>query len=366
MKVLFVAWGSIDGLSHWRSLLPANAMGADIVCFDMNCKVVYEEAKYQPYEYDVAIVQSCWYDWQYKIIEKFRANGTKIILNVDDWIKGIGRRTKNLSEKSMWSTFAQADVQRMHERILRNADGILSSTIPLADKLSKYGRVGLAPNGLDLKRYSPWRDPIRDDGVIVGWAGGIGHSDVIREIAPAVNSAIDQLNADGIDTKLCIVGQDERSNFNRKDAMYLKWADKYIYPKYLSCFDISLAPSRDDSFYKYKSQLRLYEAIALGTPTIGGELYESEIDGFGTVCKTSDDWYNSIIEYASSESLRDSIRENCYSRVDEFTIDSRISLWQSEIQSLLDGSSTSAEQQLSLKNMPKTDKTSISQQHPVR
>lgn len=333
MKVLFVCWGDIDGLSHWRSYVPSRAWGADLVCIDMTGTIKFSEAQHKLGEYDVCIVQTCWYDWQHKVIEKLRLTGAKILINVDDWLRGIGRRAKLMGVTDLWQDFTKSEILDRHERILRESDGILASTPALAEKLSQFNRVGLAPNGLDLHRYSPWRDPVRDDGFIIGWAGGIGHGQVIREIAPQVRQAIEDLNSAGLKAQLCVVGQDERGAFGLPAALHLRWADKYLYPQYLSCFDLSLAPSRDDSFYRYKSQLRLYEGAALGTPTLGGPLYD-EMDGYGTICG-DEDWYDQIMRYATDATVPEQARKFCYEHIDRFTIEERISVWQSETRNLL-------------------------------
>lgn len=355
MKVLFVCWGSTDGLSHWRSLVPSRAMGADLICIDMHGRIAHADAQHSLDDYDVAVVQTCWYDWQNKVIKKLRSKGIKILLNVDDWIQGIGKRAKGSRKGEMWHDFTKKEIQESHLRILKEADGILASTEVLASKLSSLNDVDLAPNGVDMQRYQPWRDPTRDDGVIFGWAGGVGHADVIRDIAEPIGSAISDLNAEGIDAKLCVVGQDERLNFGQPNALHLKWADKFIYPQYLSCFDVSLAPSRDDSFYRYKSQLRLYEAAALGTPTLGGELYAGEMDGFGSICHNRDDWYDRCMDLGRNAPLRDEIRDFCYDNVDRFTIEARIGVWERSIQSL-SGSSTSEESPLSLSSTSDTSR----------
>jgi hypothetical protein len=331
----------------------------------MQHRLKINDTRHELGEYDVAIVQTGWYDWQYKLIKRLQSVGVPVLINIDDWIKGIGRRAKGLHANNMWNDFTKRSVQEMHERILRESDGILASTPVLASKLAKYNKVGLAPNGLDLQRYSHWRDPGRDDGFIVGWAGGVGHTEVIREISEPVSSAIRDLNAMGIKSKLCVVGQDERDSFGQPDALYMKWAGKHIYPKFLSCFDVSLAPSREDSFYRYKSQLRLYEAAALGTPTLGGELYSDEIEGFGEICRTRDDWYNAIMAYGSSPEMRDQTRQFCYDNVERFTIDHRIGLWESQIQSLL-GLNTNAEPQPYLKStFPVIESKTVSSLQPI-
>jgi glycosyltransferase involved in cell wall biosynthesis len=331
-------------------------MGADLLCIDMHGKIVHADAQHSLDDYDLAVVQTCWYDWQNRIIKRLRMKDIKILINVDDWIQGIGKRAKGSKPGQMWYDFTKKDIQESHLRILRQSDGILASTPILAAKLSELNEVGLAPNGVDLHRYEPWRDPTRDDGVIFGWAGGVGHQDVIREIAEPVSSAIADLNAEGVKAKLCVVGQDERISFGQPDALHLKWADKFIYPQYLSCFDVSLAPSRDDSFYRYKSQLRLYEAAALGTPTLGGSLYASEMDGFGSICLNRDDWYDLCMELGRSEAQRNGIRDFCYNNVERFTIESRIGTWESSIRNL-SGFATSVGSQHSSSNTNDTSKT---------
>lgn len=333
------------------------AMKADLLCFDTRQRLVVNQASREIHEYDAVIFQTCWYEWQFIMMKRIRSCGVKVFVNVDDWIKGIGRRAKGSQKGMMWHDFTKRGTIEMHEKILTNADGILASTPLLAEKLSQYNQVGLAPNGVDMRRYEPWQDPVRDDGFVIGWAGGVGHTDVILDIAEPVATAITDLNNEGIKAKLCIVGQDERESFGQPDALYLKWADKFIYPQYLSCFDISLAPSRDDSFYRYKSQLRLYEAAALGTPTLGGELYESEMDGFGEVCRSRDDWYNHIMEYGRSEELRQKTRDFCYDNIDRFTIETRIKTWESEIRRLLSGSSTSTVSPHSSRNTSETTRS---------
>lgn len=315
-------------------------MGADLICFDAG-RVTVNDTKHDLHDYDVAVVQTGWYEWQFNVIKRLQSVGIKVLFNIDDWIKGIGRRAKDMNTP-IWQDFTKPEIQDRHLKMMEQSDGILASTPVLADKLSQFNRVGLAPNGVDLHRYAPWRDPVRDDGFIVGWAGGVGHSDVIREIAEPVQSALADLNREGIKAKLCVVGQDERHNFGVDDAMYLRWADKMIYPQYLSCFDVSLAPSRDDSFYRYKSQLRLYEGAALGTPTLGGPLY-TEIEGYGVPCHEQQDWYDWIVELGMNQTERNAIRQHCYDNIDEFDINTRIETWKTQMSLLT--SSTSDEPQ---------------------
>ncbi len=144
----------------------------------------------------------------------------------------------------------------------------------------------------------------------------------------------------------------------------MKWASKHIYPQYLSCFDVSLAPSRDDSFYRYKSQLRLYEGAALGTPTLGGELYESEMGRFGWICRERDDWYQTLMMYGEDPELRNSTRQYCYDNIDRFTIETRIPTWLDATKTLLT-SSTSAVSPPSSSSITESDKTETLPAHNV-
>lgn len=317
--VLFVGWGGPEGVSHYRTILPARQIGAEWVIFDMSGRPTHGEGSSKSHK--VIVVQNCWNDWQLKMVLAMKKTGATVLMNIDDWIKGIGRRTTAHGNHAL---FADKETLRVHERLLRETDGIIASTDWLAERLRRYNdRVAVARNGIDPKRYQAWMDVERDMGVIVGWAGGTGHSDALRSIQEAVSDVVEAHD----EVSLWIVGQDETHLF-RCEATHRPWTDMHIYPKDLACFDINLAPSLNDDFYRAKSQLRLYEAWTLGTPTIGGGLYDEITDGLdGYIAHTPDDWRTYLDRLITDRDERAAMRANSLVSARGVTIERRRDEW---------------------------------------
>ena len=324
--ILFVGWGTAEGVSHYRTILPAKTMGAEYVIIGMDGRPVCGEGSRKHHE--LIIVQNCWADWQLKIVQKMKERGSKVIFNVDDWIKAIGRREGSHGHAAM---FRSRKVLDLHERIWAACDGAIVSTEWIAKKaLGLTDQIEVARNGIDPARYTPWMDVKRDMGTIIGWAGGTGHRDSLRSISNAVSSVVNEYP----EVSLWIVGQDESDVFDC-DTYHVKWSDMYLYPQQLACFDINLAPAMENDFYRAKSQLRLYEAWTLGTPTVASPLYDEITDGVdGLLAWGAGDFYAQLNKIVKSKELQASIREASIEKSKEVTIDARINEWERAIESL--------------------------------
>lgn len=326
--VLFVGWGGPDGVSHYRTILPAKTMGAEYVIFDMNGRPVCGEGSRT--DHRVIIVQNCWYDWQLRIVERMKKTGATVLFNVDDWIKGIGRREGSHGHAHL---FRSGKTNEIHRRIWTACDGAIVSTEWLAKKaLGLTDRIAVARNGIDPGRYTPWMDVERDMGIIIGWAGGTGHRDALRSISGAVSKVVN----DNSNVSLWIVGQDESDLFSCP-THHVAWSDMHLYPAKLACFDVNLAPALDNDFYRGKSQLRLYEALTLGTPSIVHPMYD-EIGKAGMVADgehyTWETCLRTLIEGEEGRKWRQVMRESALEQAKEVTIDARIGEWTAAIDAL--------------------------------
>lgn len=322
--VLFVGWGGLDGVSHYRTILPARTMGAEWVVFDMTGKPIGGEGVRKTHR--VIVVQNCWYDWQLRIIRKMKSTGAIVLFNCDDWIKGIGRRQGSHGHADM---FRNGKLLKIHQQIWDLCDGAIVSTQWLADKARMLtDNICVARNGIDPKRYQTWMDVERDMGLVIGWAGGTGHRDALSAISGAVSRVVN----DYPDVSLWIVGQDETDVFEC-DAFHVEWSDMYLYPAKLACFDINLAPALDDDFYRGKSQLRLYEAMTLGTPSIVHPMYD-EVGAAGYTVENGEDWGEALEMMIRSPKEMAEMRENALSQAKDVTIEARIGEWTNAIDTL--------------------------------
>lgn len=299
-------------------------MGAEYVIFGMDGRPVCGEGSRT--DHRVIVVQNCWYDWQLKMITKMQQSGAKVLFNCDDWIKGIGRRTDSHGHADI---FKKRDTLDTHFRMLSLCDGIIASTPWIAEKLYAYNpNIAIARNGIDPGRYTPWMDVVRDMGVIIGWAGGTGHRDALRAISEPVSRVV----RDNPEVSLWIVGQDESDLFSCP-VHRVDWSDMHLYPQQLACFDINLAPALDNDFYRGKSQLRLYEAMTLGTPSVVHPMYD-EVGMAGSIARTSDQWYGILSALVHDEELRNRQRYYAIEQAKEVTIDARIGEWVTAIDQL--------------------------------
>lgn len=332
-NVLFVGWGGAEGVSHYRTILPAKTMGAEWVIFDVNTgRPVFSEGSAT--HHDVIIVQNCWYDWQFKIIQAMKAKGSTVLMNVDDWIKSIGKLTTSHGNHEL---FGKKRTVTIHEQILRYCDGVITSTDWLADKIYNSGlnnNVAVARNGIDAERYRPWMDVERDMGIIIGWAGGTGHTDALRSVSEAVSRVVERHD----DVSLWIVGQNETGAFRCK-ANHAEWSDMHLYPKDLACFDINIAPAMDNDFYRSKSQLRLYEAMTMGTPSVVHPMYD-EVGQAGVIARTPAEWERCLEALVSDERLRDRMRHYALKQAQGVTIQARINEWTQAIEALAPAASS--------------------------
>lgn len=332
-NVLFIGTGT-GGIFHYRSKIPSMAMGASFIAQDQSGKVVLSSQDDQP-DPDVAIIQMPILDWQVAQILRMQGEGIKVLVNVDDYLPAVRRLG---SSHSFSEQFTKGLIRR-HEKCLTIADGVVASTPWLATRMRKYNKnVYICGNGLDLGRYDHVDKPIKDTPPIIGWSGGTGHLAAFRGIAGAIRDVM--WENDGI--QFVSVGEDFTELVNSDKSLegrchHLKWADMYVYPENISCFDIAVAPSESNDFFRAKSQLRYYESGAMSIPTIGSPLYDEIVEGVtGFVAYSDNDWFRHLNYLVNNreeaEKMGKAAREDV---VEKYTDKARVCEWEAAVDAIL-------------------------------
>lgn len=300
MSILFLGWGDADGVTHYRTILPAQTLGCDWGVVDMNGKVTLREGARD--HHDVIVVQTAWHKWQLKLIQNMKQQGSFVLLNVDDWVKGIGRMK---TSHGFASTFDSKKLLDIHYRIMRLADGVICSTDWLADRCRMMNpNVAVARNMLDLERYERVEEPVRDSGTVIGWAGGTGHREALRSVMEPLTDVL----VENEDVHFAMLGDDMSGMFGkvlRDRVHHLPWSPLQLYPELMAAFDMVIAPAQENDFYRAKSQLRFYEACAMGLPTVGAPMYDEIVrHDTGFIAETSDDWYRHLTYLVKNPEVR--------------------------------------------------------------
>lgn len=307
--ILFVGWGGADGVTHFRSVLPARMLDADLLVIGNDGKIVINDASKSMHQ--VIIVQNCWHEWQLKHIQNMKRKGAKVIANVDDWIKAISK----MDGKHAFSQhFAKSKVIGNHYRFMRECDGVLVSTPWLERRIKQFNdNVEVARNLIDLSRFDvPAIE--RDAGTIIGWSGGTGHLGALNKVANAVMRVMD----DRPDVQFVTLGENVRKFLTRHtDRIHtIDWQDLHTYPRDMVVMDIGIAPTEDNDFYRAKSQLRFYEAGAAGIPLVASPHYDEIEHGVtGLISETEDEWYANLMHLVDNPRVRATVATNAQNYV---------------------------------------------------
>lgn len=300
MSILFLGWGDADGVTHYRTILPATTLGCDWGVIDMNGKIVLSSGTET--KHDVIVVQNAWNDWQLKHVMNMKKMGAKVILNVDDWVKSIG---KMKTSHGFADYFNSKKVLDNHYKLMRIVDGVLVSTEWLAVRCRMMNpNVAVARNMLDLERYERVGEPVRDSGTVIGWAGGTGHREALRGVLDPLTDVL----VENEDVHFAMLGDDMSGMFGkelRDRVHHLPWSPLQIYPELMSAFDMVIAPAQENDFYRAKSQLRFYEACAMALPTVGAPMYDEIVQhDTGFIADGDDEWYRHLTYLVRNHEVR--------------------------------------------------------------
>jgi hypothetical protein len=267
-----------------------------------------------------------------------KAEGRRVLVNIDDYLPAVPKQWKRGSHGH--GHVFDAEIQRRHRECIGIADGALCSTPWLARKYSSVTETFVCRNGLDMGRYE--QPPVEHDTRIIGWSGGTGHIGALRAVAPAIRRVMEDVPeslfvSQGDDALSVVDGgsglfADEDGKLTRRGA-HFTWSDLWSYPRDMACFWVGLAPAEDNDFYRAKSQLRFYEAAAVGVPLVAAPMYDEichGVDGF--LAHSEGEWYERVYELLTDDELRHAMSAAARRRaLDEFDINVRAAEWDTAI-----------------------------------
>ena len=278
-KTLFMSRGN-KGAGWYRSALPALALGADWTCYVgeppnahfVHGRIERELSIEDVTDYDVVVIQQPRGAGWLGAIRDWQRRGVVVLADVDDWLRGIKRKT----DHDFSQMFGRKAVEEF-ELCMRAVDGIICSTPWLAERYASLNpRTYLCRNGIDLKRYAltiPERDYVG-----IGWSGATGHKNAVLPWIAEVTNIMRERD----DVHFISVGQrfaqELQPEFGQRRAVAVPFTALDTYPASMTLYDIALAPAGDSSFYRGKSDLRWLEASAIGQPLVADPVVYPDIE----------------------------------------------------------------------------------------
>ena len=325
--VLFLGMGR-DGVSHYRTYLPATRGGFDWATQDTDGTMIQEHVSHK--EHGHIVYQMPFHPFQIQQMLAMQDHGATVILNLDDDLRAV----RNMKHEHGLSHHFHKKLVQLHEAAVKAADHLIVSTDWLAERY-RHPSTFVCRNGLDLPRYEQKAVESPFD-LTIGWSGGTGHEMSVREIAPAISEFIRETDGAG----LFIVGEPRVGDLFDlpKDKMAFKmFMDLHLYPSYVKAFDIGLAPAADHDFFRAKSELRFYEYGAAGVAGIYSPItYGTEAAELGMDMAQTGDEVLECLHKLSDKEYRDGQAARAREYVAEYVdMEVRVGEWEEAIRTVV-------------------------------
>lgn len=283
MKVL--ALYDKSGPKYHRILLPAFHMGCELV---INYKIVEEQIK----DCDILFFNRGIRETTIQNVLDLREKyGFKIIVDFDDhWRLDYTHILYHHYELNRMS--------EVMETYIKEADCVLVTHSRLAEAVKPLNNnVEILPNA--IPHWDQFAiEKTESDLTRLFWAGSVTHKNDIDLLKNPVK------RFKGLPVKMVMGGYTD--NFVYKimasaftngglmphELLYATEVDKY-YKMYENC-DISLVPLVDNSFNRYKSNLKILEAANIGSPVIVSKVHPYLDLPFVNYVEKQSDWYSHV------------------------------------------------------------------------
>lgn len=289
--IIFLGTQGPSAVFYYRCMLPARALNASYCAVSPSQEgntwpqvrwrsgliqprtpgQIPQSAKPDLGNYKVVIISQPPGDGYLTLIEKLREAGKVVLFEVDDYLHGIHEKRDHQHAKHF-----DRKLLAKYEACMSAASGLICSTPFIAERYAEFNEhVHICRNGLDLGRYDLTCPPRRT--INLGWAGATGHTEAILPWLQGIGDIMSRRE----DVSFVTIGANYADfwRFSFRDrAVSIPWCTIEQYPGAMTMFDIALAPARDETWYKGKSDLRFLEAGALGIPCVGDAGVYSSIE----------------------------------------------------------------------------------------
>ena len=313
MKVS-VCHADTGGCGFYRMIAPATVLknaGLDITLDyqSQSQRAVYDGDRMvsiKPTGDDVMVIQRPTYPDILDAIPLIQANGTKVVVELDD---------------DYWSIDPRNSYRKGLEKAgLKDAPDIMKKACELADlvTVSTPELAKLIPNKnvIVLRNYVPayYLDIEPDYGdnweltegkKIVGWTGSTStHVGDLEVMGYSLRRAVRSHDA-----RFLTIGSEdawEVTGFDADEALYSPWVELKNYIQAVKAFDVGVVPLRMSRFNECKSYLKGMEYAALGIPFVASPTEEYKIlnkQGVGLIAKEKHDWLKDLNQLLTSDNV---------------------------------------------------------------
>jgi glycosyltransferase involved in cell wall biosynthesis len=247
-------------------------------------------------------------------VEAKQKYGTTLIYEVDDQLHRVHR------ESAAFRNFKPTS-QHLHniDRAIEAMDGMIVTTKELAGEYSgRYGKpIWVIPNNIDF-HIRAWDAPVvrpefLRDKLIIGWAGSHTHQEDQEPLRGVLAEVLEKYPH--VWFNCCSSPQMaqyfvQRLQLPKTKTIIMQPVPFDKFPLVPKMFDIGLAPLKDSTFNRCKSDLKLKEYGAVGVPYVAQDIapyrqFHKQSKGVGGLLASRPaDWKEAMETIIESDSLR--------------------------------------------------------------
>jgi len=232
-------------------------------------------------KYDVLIIQRCLVPYLRctGLLRRLKKSGVRIIYDIDDALHIDSKYDcRGIAEISDCVMVGNQLLKKYYEQYCSHVE-----FVPTVD------------NNLLYEEYK--QDTFANK--CIGW---IGSAATVPNLEIIVN-VVNRLQKEIPKLYLKVIADTSLGYENKiKNFKFVKWS-KDTYMKEMSEFTIGIMPLLDNEFNKGKCGFKLIQYLDLCKPVIATDCGENKtiVGDYGFVCKTEEEWYNSIKELLNNE-----------------------------------------------------------------
>jgi len=264
------------------------------------------------------------------LISAGRYFGIPVVMDLDDNLFAVRE------DNPAYAEYAQGrDRNAILKAVVSFVSGLLVSTVPLKKAYSKLQKnIDILPNCNDIRDWPTKVAKFNDGYLRIGWAGSITHDADIDIVLTALRRILEKYRNVRVEFMGGITPEKARDivaklGVDETQLSFVKGTLNWKgYPERLAelGWDIALAPLVDDEFNRGKSHIKWMEMSMLQIPVVASKVYPyyKSIGGFfnrlktiqpgktGFLCKTENEWFNTIDKLINNNDLRKRIGYNAY------------------------------------------------------
>jgi len=256
----------------------------------------------------------------------------------DDWITGPPKT------HPAYKHYMDVRIRNNIERMIRNVDMVIVSTLRLKNTIQRYNRNTLIiPNCIDFRIFKGIKQKKNKEKVFIGYSGTNTHKSDFEAVVPAIQRILKEYQGKVVFKFLGFIPE---TLWGLKDIEFLDFNSdyvQYLINLYNSNIDIAIAPLEPSSFNCSKSSIKFLEYSACGFPGVYSDVpaYSETVNNGITGLLTShtpEGWYRSIKRLIDDRKLRSNISSAAHKFVKQnFSMEKAASLWQETLQKLTKG-----------------------------